>query len=37
VMYVNADTNWEPHHGHGISGDNETRPINKGVYWIIKY
>jgi len=24
-------------HGHGFSGDNETRPINKGVYFIIKY
>lgn len=37
VMYVNSDTNYEPPHGHGFSGDNETRPLNKGVYWIIKF
>lgn len=37
IMYVNGGTNFEPNHGHGFSGDNETRPLNKGVYWIIKY
>lgn len=34
--YVPGSTSGGGGHGHGISGNNETRPINKGVYFIIK-
>jgi len=37
VMYVNNDVNTEPSHGHSFSGYSETRPLNKGAYFIIKY